>query len=120
MTTKYMFALYDSSAKIYHAPFLAHHAKEATRFFSVVVNRDGSDVNRFPSDYSLYQVGSFDEFSGQVEGQRHEFVVSAVQLVADDVHIGKKPTLDDLIGVLKSDQVDLEELIDRLKSEDKE
>jgi len=61
---KKIFCVYDSKARIYAAPFLAPRQEVAVRDFTRAARDPNVDISRFPSDYSLYEMGEFDDESG--------------------------------------------------------
>ena len=61
---QYIFTIYDTKAEAYTAPFVAKTAGIASRMFEELVNQQGHQFNKFPGDYVLYQVGSWDESNG--------------------------------------------------------
>ena len=66
---KYIFTVYDSAAHAYLDPFVAPSVDFAIREFKKVVNTEGHQFNLYPSDYTLFLVGSFDPMSGNLKGQ---------------------------------------------------
>lgn len=58
---KHVFAIHDSKAKFCIIQFFADNAEIAKRDFTEVVNAEGSPINRFPGDYTLFEVGTFDQ-----------------------------------------------------------
>lgn len=65
MITK-AFAIYDGKGKMFGVPFFMPQPGLATRAFMDLVNDPQSTVNRHPADYTLYQIGSFDDNSGEL------------------------------------------------------
>lgn len=61
-----IFTVFDSAAKRYLQPFFAESIEVAIRSFRQAVNEDGHQFNRFPEDYTLFHVGSFDQVEGTV------------------------------------------------------
>lgn len=64
MITK-AFGIYDSKAHAFGVPFFMVSVGAAVRAFSDLGNESGSGVNRHPSDYVLYEIGSFDDSNGE-------------------------------------------------------
>lgn len=62
-----MCAVRDSALDAFVRPFCVPAVGAAVRGFSDEVNRSESEMNKHPSDYELFEVGSFDEDSGLVE-----------------------------------------------------
>ena len=64
--TIHVFAIYDSAAEAYLAPFTANTLGLAERMFSDMVNQDGHQFNRHPADYTLYRIGTFETNTGSI------------------------------------------------------
>lgn len=62
-----VFSVYDEKACFFGGPFYAKTDGEAIRSFNAAVQDSGSSIGMFPSDFSLYRIGSFDDGSGALE-----------------------------------------------------
>lgn len=61
-------ALYDSASQAFSRPFFVTHAGQAMRGFMDGVNRESeSDVYRHPDDFTLFELGTFEDSTGQFE-----------------------------------------------------
>lgn len=61
---KVVFSVYDSAAKFYSDPFFALTKGQALRDFVTACNDPKTYLNQHPSDYTLFELGSFDELTG--------------------------------------------------------
>lgn len=61
-----MFAIRDTKAGYYNAPFYSKTLAEAERIFSQLANDQQTTVCQFPQDFDLYQVGQYDMDKGTV------------------------------------------------------
>jgi len=61
-----MFSIYDAKAKAYFPPFLLANQAMAVRVLSDCVNDVTHAFYRNPSDYSLFEVGTFDDAFGLI------------------------------------------------------
>lgn len=61
-------ALRDSAARVFAQPFFVQHTAQAVRGLRDEVNRSDktSDVSRHPTDFELYEIGSFDDEAGRI------------------------------------------------------
>lgn len=66
MITK-AFAVYDHKAEFYGVPFFMQQVGLAVRAFSDLVNDRDTTVSRHPADYSLFEIGTFDDSTGTME-----------------------------------------------------
>lgn len=62
-----VFAVFDLKACSFSTPFFCVNAGVAIRMFQRAVNDPQTDLNRFPGDYELYEVGTWDPNVGQLE-----------------------------------------------------
>nr|QJB19236.1 MAG: nonstructural protein [Microvirus sp.] len=56
-----LFCVFDSKVGSYLPPFSARTAGEAIRMFESSVKQEKSQMALFATDYSLFEVGSFDD-----------------------------------------------------------
>lgn len=55
----YLFSIHDQKAEIFMTPFVAPNAATAKRSFAHAANDPNSDICRFPGDFTLFELGSF-------------------------------------------------------------
>lgn len=63
MVTK-VFTVYDSKAEVYRFPFFMQSAGMAIRAMIDLVNDGKSEISRFPADFTLFEVGSYNDQNG--------------------------------------------------------
>lgn len=92
-----MFSVYDSAAQAYVTPFFMHNKALAIRAFDDNVNSEQeNNINKHPDQFSLHEVGEFDDANGIVTPyEKPELVTTARELV-------KPTTEDDLITQIKA------------------
>lgn len=73
MAIHVMLAIFDKAIESYGRPFSAPTRAAGARAFADEVNRAGSEMNRHPQDYVLYEVGHFDDSSGRFESLNTPF-----------------------------------------------
>jgi hypothetical protein len=61
-----IFSIYDSKADAYATPFFFKRDGEAIRAFTQLANDNNSQVGKFPSDYTLFELGEYDETTGVI------------------------------------------------------
>lgn len=59
-------SVYDLRAKVFCAPFSSINEDTAKRDFGIASRDVSTSINKFPSDYQLFVVGSFDDETGEV------------------------------------------------------
>lgn len=58
------FAVFDSKSGLYSHPFHTHNNLTALRQFESDVHRDGTPLNKYPQDFTLHEIGEYDDKSG--------------------------------------------------------
>ena len=61
-----IFSVYDEIAKTFGMPFFAQSAGVAQRSFHSLVLDEKSIVSQHPADYSLYNIGEFDDETNSI------------------------------------------------------
>lgn len=67
-----VFSVFDSKAKAYLQPFHAVNSAVALRSFEAAVNDERHDFHRFAGDYTLFEIGIWDDQSGEVVCDGHK------------------------------------------------
>lgn len=62
-----VYAIYDSAAHVFTAPTIDISDASAVRSFQQAISNSGSVMNFKPDDFSLYQVGTFNVETGELE-----------------------------------------------------
>lgn len=63
---KFLFSVYDTKAAVFSNPFTSVNKFTAIRDFQNAVNDPQSNISQYPDDYILYELGSFDDITGEV------------------------------------------------------
>lgn len=61
-----IFTTYDSKAEAYLQPFFLPSRGEAIRAWQDVVNDQKTQFNKYPEDFTLFELGEFDSRSGTI------------------------------------------------------
>lgn len=64
--THKVFSVFDAAAQAYLTPFFMPTRGLAIRAFQQAVNDEGHQFHRHAADYTLFEIGLFDERSGQL------------------------------------------------------
>lgn len=62
-----LFSVYDSKANTYLPPFLLANDKLAIRAFAHAANDKATDIGKYPTDFCLFEIGTYDDQSGFVQ-----------------------------------------------------
>lgn len=60
-------AVYDSKVAAYFPPFFVRHEAMAQRWFLEQCGNEQHDFHKFPEDYTLFELGSFDDVGAKWE-----------------------------------------------------
>lgn len=69
MKTK-IFTVYDVKAQANMTPFFMQSTGQAVRAFEDTVNDPKSAFNKHPEDYTLFEIGTFDDQTGTLENHK--------------------------------------------------
>lgn len=61
-----VFAIYDIKAKTFGQPIFQLTEGTARRAFSDLVNDPSTQFNKYPDDFTLFQIGTYDDNSGEL------------------------------------------------------
>lgn len=61
------FALMDAKVAAFSAPFYAQHPGHAIRMCMEAAMDRNSTIGKYPADFILYEVGSFDDATGELK-----------------------------------------------------
>lgn len=62
-----IFTIFDEKVKSYSPPFYSVHKGQALRSWEELVNDGGkSTISKYPKDFSLYELGEFDDQQAKV------------------------------------------------------
>jgi len=79
------FAVYDTKAKAYLPPFFFSEVGQAHRLFSDAVNDPKHVFGTHPEDYSLFEIGLYDDVTAKLEPFGPELIVTGLQVVRGEV-----------------------------------
>lgn len=65
--TQKMFSIRDSKGEFYSSPFYKKTDAEAQRDFATLVRDGNNQVSKYPEDFDLYFIGTFDDITGKVD-----------------------------------------------------
>jgi len=61
-----IFAVFDTKAETYSAPFTKLTKGLAIRDFTDAANNSDNMIGKYPHDYALFQIGTWDETCGKI------------------------------------------------------
>lgn len=72
-----VFATFDVKAASYGRPMFLSTAGLATRMFVEACADPKSELAKYPADYSLFEIGSYDPATGVLEGMTPKVIMTA-------------------------------------------
>jgi len=63
---KNVYSVYDHKACAFSNPFVAPNDNVALRSFHQAANDENSEISKYPNDYSLFKLGSFNDETGSL------------------------------------------------------
>ena len=77
-----MFSVKDEKAQAFNLPFLQTNVDLAIRTLASSVTNPDSVVSKYPQDFTLYKLGTFDEITGAIVTlERPEYIIRADELL---------------------------------------
>lgn len=74
-----MFAVYDAQVGAYAQPFVSQRVGSAVRAFSDHVNDANTAPHKHPEDFSLHQLGYWNERTGEITGHTPRRIITALE-----------------------------------------
>lgn len=75
------YSVYDEKAEFFTVPFFASNTHVAVRSLDRLVNDDSTTVHQFPDDFTLYEIGKFDQDTGLITPlDKPKFIIKATTL----------------------------------------
>lgn len=77
-----IYSVRDTKSQVFFQPKYFRNQAEAQRFLHDLTNSPGSDnlIHKYPEDYDLFHLGSYDQLSGQITSIVPTHVVKALTL----------------------------------------
>lgn len=79
-----IFSMYDKKTTIYGRPFYAHNSGHAMRLVLDEASNQDSQLSKYPADFQLCKIGSFDDQLGTIDPQEVAVVIEINDLIKKD------------------------------------
>lgn len=76
-----IFSVYDSKAESYTPPYFQHKTAQAIRIFSDCCNDEGHTFGKHPADYTLFDLGIYDDDTGTITQDKIISVANGLTLI---------------------------------------
>lgn len=82
MKANSLYVIYDAKAEFYRGPYVFRNKADAGRAFGRMAADKQSQVGQHPEDFIMYEVGTFNDLTGEVEQCAHVSLGKAIDYVA--------------------------------------
>lgn len=62
-----LYIIYDSKSESYNNPFVQQARGQAIRTFSDLGKSNDTDIGKYPSDFTLFEIGDYDPHIGIID-----------------------------------------------------
>lgn len=73
-----IYAVKDEAVEAFMQPFFGKARGQAVRSFMEECQRKDSDFAKHPGDFTLWEIGTYDEEKGHIQGQEPERISRAI------------------------------------------
>jgi len=75
-----IYSIFDSKAEAYSLPFYYQHEGQALRTFSDWVNDPNTPYGKHPEDYTMFEIGTYDENNGYITQDKITSITNGLPL----------------------------------------
>lgn len=93
-----MFTVYDSKAEAYLQPFYAQATGAGVRIFAQASSDEAHQFNTHAADYTLFEIGTFDEHTGQLEPLKTQLNLGTALQLQDSSKAGQDEPRRGVVG----------------------
>lgn len=86
-----LFAVFDSKARCFTAPFSALNTDVGRRVFKTAVNHPDTQMNRHPEDFTLFELAEWDDEFGTIAPYQHQVNLGLASLYREISHAEGTP-----------------------------
>lgn len=83
MAIKRVFAVRDSKLGVFMVPFNQDHVGQALRAFEGIAQSTETLVGKYPADFALYELGTWDDITGAYSNHAHPAMLGTALEVLD-------------------------------------
>lgn len=76
-----LYSVRDERASCSYEPQIFKTQVDAIRFFDQAIQNKNTMINKYPDDFTLYKIGTFDERTGVITDVKVEKIVTAPELI---------------------------------------
>lgn len=76
-----LYSVRDEKAVCSYEPQIFKTQVDAIRFFDQAIQNKNTMINKYPDDFTLYKIGTFDERTGVIVDAKVEKIVTATEII---------------------------------------
>jgi len=107
-----IYVIFDNCAKVYNRPFYQINDEVAYRVAQDLLNTDNTDIAAYPSDFSMWRIGDYNDTTATITMLEHKHRICAFNEIQksfdsrepliEQLRQGKYPSDDDINNAKKS------------------
>ncbi len=78
-----IYAFHDIKAKRFDTPFYCQNDMFAGRHYKMLIDKEGTMLNKFKTEFNVYRLGWFDSISGEFTDNR-ELIIEGKNLIQEE------------------------------------
>ena len=82
-----IYSIYDVKAEVFHLPFYNKTHGEAERNFLQLTKDEKSMIAKYPEDFSLYHMGTYDDSTGLIQSLKEPMLIVSATTIASKRNI---------------------------------
>lgn len=92
-----IFSIYDEKADAYNQPFFSPTVATAIRSCEEAIADSQSPFHAHASDYSLFELGEFDQLTGEIDAQLPRCIIKLHELQRENAPLRVNQILEEVI-----------------------
>lgn len=84
-----VYSIFDTATGLYMRPFFAESDGQALRGFKDVATDADHPVGKHPEDYTLFRIGTFDDFKGHLGFEDPQSLKTALAVVSETRQVNR-------------------------------
>lgn len=80
--------MFDKKSQVFHPPYY-HHSLESAKRQAVDMFRQNDLFSRYPEDFELYLIGSYDDHSGKLMPVEHKELLATGEAIMAELELRK-------------------------------
>lgn len=96
MLKQKLYSIYDSVGGMFVPPFTARNEADAVRMFRTSVNDPSTNLNKYPTDFFLMELGEMDMTTGDIKSDKARKICMGAELLSRSDNINGQLDIEDI------------------------